>query len=64
MRYADYDGPAGQVPASTGPGVVRHRTVDRLRKAVREQWFWVLQREADGRSWTLRGFDDSTGVVG
>jgi hypothetical protein len=64
MRYADYDGPAGEVSASTGPGVVRHRTIDRLRWAVREQQFWVLERRGHGRSWTLARFDDRTGVIG
>jgi hypothetical protein len=74
MRYADYDTSVGSTgPVASGDASPAHRrsgsltarrTLDRLADAVREQLFWVLQREPDATSWTLRQFNDIIGTLG
>jgi hypothetical protein len=58
-RYADHE-PSASPPAPTPTAA---RTVDRIREAAREQLYWVLAREPDDRTWTLRQLDDTTGYV-
>jgi hypothetical protein len=64
-RYAEYDPSANPTgPIVTVPPTMRkRRTIDKVRDAVSEQRFRVLQREPDG-SWTLRWLDNATGVIG
>jgi hypothetical protein len=56
-----YSSPAGRHPLAGTAVTVR--AVDRIREAAWQGLYWVLVREPDRTTWTLRHLDDGTGAL-